>query len=116
MWSILKPDNFLVVPLIEYEGKVIAAATVLRFKDTHYLEYSASDPHYRQLCANQMLIWEVIKMAHGEGAKYFDFGRSSLRNRSLIDFKERWGAKKHQLQYYYYPEAKRIYQSFGARG
>jgi len=108
MWRILKPKNFLFVPMIEHKGKVIAAATVLRFKDTVYFEYSASDQNSRKLCPNQKLIWEVIKIAHRDGAKFFDFGRSSLANQSLIDFKERWRAKGRGLTYHYFPKAKRL--------
>jgi lipid II:glycine glycyltransferase (peptidoglycan interpeptide bridge formation enzyme) len=108
LWFILKPKNFLAVPLIEHKGKVIAAAIVLKFKDTVYFEYSASDQDSLKLCPNQKLIWEVIKMACTEGFKHFDFGRSAVGHRSLIEFKERWGAKRRELLYYYWPKAKRI--------
>ena len=108
LWLILKPKNLLAVPLIEHKGRVIAAATVLKFKDTVYFEYSASDQDSLKLCPNQKLIWEAIKMACREGFRHFDFGRSSAGHRSLIDFKERWGAKRRQLLYYYWPKAKKI--------
>jgi CelD/BcsL family acetyltransferase involved in cellulose biosynthesis len=108
LWSILRPKDLLVVPLIEYEGHVIAAAIVLKFKDTFYFEYSASDPDYLKLCPNQKLIWEVVKMACEEGFKYLDLGRSSVGHWSLIEFKERWGARSRELLYYYWPKAKRV--------
>jgi hypothetical protein len=107
LWKLLRPRNFLSVPLIEYEGKVIAAAIVLKFKRTFHLEYSASDQNFLKLCPNQKLIWEVIKIAHRDGARYFDFGRSSVKHRSLIEFKERWGAKRHHLIYCHFPKTKR---------
>ena len=94
----------LFVPIVEYEGKVIAGATVLRFKDTFHFEYSASDQMFLRLCTNQFLIWEVIKIAYDEGMKYFDFGRTDLTNKSLIEFKERWQAKGENISHYYYPE------------
>lgn len=106
MWMILKPKNLLFVPVVEFEGKIIAAAMVLKFKDTFYFEYSASNQNYLKLSPNQLLIWGIIKIASSTQIKYMDFGRSSLENRSLIEFKERWGAKKHQLSYYYYPKKK----------
>lgn len=115
MWEILKPKNLLFVPLIEYNGRVIAGAMVLKFKDTFYFEYSASDQNFLKLGPNHKLIWEVIKIAHKEGARYFDFGRSSLSHRSLIEFKDRWGAKRHKLIYYYYPKANRIDTENGSR-
>lgn len=108
VWRELKPCNFVTVPFIKFEGKVVAAALVLKFKDTFHFEYSASDSEYLKLCPNQKLIWETIKLAHQEGAKYFDFGRSSLSNSSLIEFKERWATKKQDLVYYFYPKSKKL--------
>jgi len=106
MWQILMPQDLLIVPMIEYKGEIIAAAMVLKFKDTFYFEYSASDQGYLKFGPNPKLIWETIKMASLAGAKYLDFGRSSLANSSLVEFKERWGAKRYNLGYYYFPEAK----------
>ena len=108
MWKVLKPKNLLMVPLIEHDGRVIAAATIIKFKHVFYFEYSASDQNYLRLCPNHKLIWETIKIARAQGAGHFDFGRSSLSNRSLIEFKERWGAKRYHLTYYFFPKAKRI--------
>ncbi len=107
MWNILKPLGYLFVPVVEYKGRVIGAATVLRFKNTFHLEYSASDKNFLPLCPNQKLIWETIKIAHKDGARYFDFGRSSLTNYSLVEFKERWGAKRQFLNYCYFSKTKK---------
>jgi hypothetical protein len=85
MWNILGARNFLSVPLVEYEGKIIAGSIVLKFKDTFHLEYSASDQRYLKLCPNQFLIWETIKAACLEGGKSLDFGRSSLSNGAQED-------------------------------
>jgi len=108
MWNELAPRNLLFVPLLEYQGKVVAGAFTLKFKDTFTYEYSATDQEYNHLSANQMLIWQVIRIGCSEGAIYFDFGRSSLDNQSLIEFKERWGAKRYALSYYYYPEMNKV--------
>jgi hypothetical protein len=108
MWQELRERNFLFVPVIEYKDKIIAASVVLRSKNTFHLEYSASDQNFHKLCSNQKLIWEAIKIAHNAGARYFDFGRSPLKNQSLIEFKERWGAKRLNLEYKYFPRSKRF--------
>lgn len=108
MWRILKPKNFLHVPLVEYGGKVIAGAILLKFGNSFHLEYSASDQQFLKLCPNQMLIWECIKMAIENGAETFDFGRSALSNKSLVEFKERWGAERRQLSYYLFPKIEEV--------
>jgi len=112
-WKVLKPKNLLYLPLVEYKSKIIAAAIVLKFKKTFYFEYSASDQDFLNLCPNHMLIWETIKKAKEEGSSHFDFGRSPLKHHSLIEFKQRWGAEKHFLDYYYFPEAKKIISEDG---
>jgi hypothetical protein len=107
MWKLLKPKGLLLAPVLEYEGETIAAAIVLRYKNTFHFEYSASDQNYLKLCPNQKLIWETIKIAHKEEARYFDFGRSSLVNHPLVEFKDRWGTRRRHLTYCYYPKGKR---------
>ncbi|UFS69325.1 GNAT family N-acetyltransferase [Geomonas sp. RF6] len=108
MYQELVPKNLLFVPLLEYQGKVVAGAFTLRFKETFTYEYSATDENYLHLSSNQALIWEVMKIGLSEGAACFDFGRSSLDNPTLIEFKERWGAKRHPLSYYYYPKMGKV--------
>ncbi len=104
IWKYLKPLGFFFLPVVEYENKIIAAAIVLNYKSKFYLEYSASDDKYLKYSPNQLLIWKTIAMAHQQGAESYDFGRSSLSNKSLIEFKERWAAKKIPLTYHYYPK------------
>jgi len=108
MWKFLMPQNFLLIPLLEYHGKIIAGAIVLKFKDAFYFEYSAFDRDYADISPNHFMIWEIIKIAQDVGAKYFDFGRTASANKSLMDFKKRWGTKEYNLQYYYYPEARKV--------
>lgn len=105
MWKFLRLRNFLIVPLLEHQGKIIAGAVVFRHKSTFHYEYSASDQTKLAISPNQLLIWEVIKIACSEGAKFLDFGRTSSTNQTLIEFKSRWGAARQDLAYYYYPKA-----------
>ena len=107
IWKHLKPRDMMFLPVLEYQGEIVAAVLMLRFKDTYYYEYSASDSRFWPLGANQLIIWEIVKMAHSEGVRRFDFGRSSLTNESLLTFKRRWGARQHDLSYYYYPTARK---------
>ena len=103
IWKNLKSYDYIFLPVVEYENKIIAAAIVLKFKNKYYLEYSASDSRYLKYSPNQLLIWETIVQAHKNGAHYFDFGRSSYSNQSLIEFKQRWATQIVPLTYHYYP-------------
>lgn len=101
MWKLLAPLNMMFAPYVTHQDKIVAAAIVLKFKDTIYYEYGASDPSYQKLGANQFLLWEIMKFGYATGAKVFNFGRSHLDNRSLIKFKDRWGGDCSALTYCY---------------
>jgi CelD/BcsL family acetyltransferase involved in cellulose biosynthesis len=106
MWKILKPLGYFLLAVVEDKDKIIAAAIVLKFKNTFHLEYSASDQEALKSSPNQELIWEIIKMAHHNGARYFDFGRTAVADRPLLEFKERWGARSYPLAYCFFPSSK----------
>ncbi len=108
IWKNLKSHNLMFLPVLEYQNKIVAAVLMLRFNDTFYYEYSASDSRYWSLGPNQLIIWEIIKLAYKEGIRKFDFGRTALTNHSLLTFKQRWGAQQHILHYYYHPAIKKI--------
>lgn len=107
MWKMLQPSGRFFLAVLESEKKVIAAAVVLKSNNGFHLEYSAADQSHLKLSPNQMLIWEIIKLAHQSGARYLDFGRTSRSNPSLIEFKERWGARVRPLAYCYFPSSKK---------
>jgi hypothetical protein len=100
----MKPLNLIFLPLVEKDNIPIAAGFILRFKDTYYLEYTASDKSNIGLYPNHKLFWEVIKLAQDNGASRIDFGRTSLDNESLIIFKEKWCAKKTTIHNSVYPK------------
>jgi len=103
MHRILTPEGLFELPVIEYEGRAIAAAVLLKSRSVWHLEYSASDARFLKHGPNQLLIWECIKKAHQNGAEFFDFGRTSLWHRQLLEFKERWGAEGKPISHRYLP-------------
>ncbi len=104
MFMYLYEKGFMYLPIIEKDNKVLAAGIILKYKNIHYIEYTASDNNYLSLRPNNKLFWEIIKYAHNDGAKFIDFGRTENKNKSLIKYKENWGAKPFELSSIYYPE------------
>ena len=100
----LSKYNMINIISLKIGGNPIASAFVLKYKDTHYLEYAASDSRYLNLYPNHKLYWEIVKSAQNSGAKYLDFGRTSVNNESLIVFKEKWNADRIDLHYYHQPK------------
>ena len=91
------PRGRMHLPVVELRGNAIGASILLNFNGTFHLEYGAADPRYYKCGVEQILIWEAIRKARSAGASYFDFGRTHLAHSSLIEFKERWGAKPRTL-------------------
>lgn len=104
MWEILCQKGLCSLLLASCHDRTIAAAFFLKFKDTFYYEYGASDERFNELYPNHILLWEAIKSAHKEKFRFFDFGRSSVENEGLNIFKRKWGGNVKELYYYYYPD------------
>lgn len=100
IYTNLIKDDRIFIPLVKYENSIIAAGFILKFKDTYYLEYTASDNSRFNLYPNHKLFWEIIKIAIKNKAKYVDFGRTEVNNNSLITFKEKWNTKRRYLKYW----------------
>ncbi len=111
MWEILRPKNMLVLHLIEYEKKVIAGMLVFKFNQIAISEHSATEGQYLKKCPDQLLWWKAIESAQKDGYKSFDFGRVSMDNKGLLDFKRRWQPREYNLFNLYFPEAKGVYSS-----
>jgi lipid II:glycine glycyltransferase (peptidoglycan interpeptide bridge formation enzyme) len=68
-------------------------------------EYGATAAEMKRFSPSALLLWHAIEGAANEGYDRFDFGRTELDNDSLASFKQRWGAERVLLRYYYWPRA-----------
>lgn len=55
-----------------YQGEVITTWVLFRFKDTLYYPYGASTREHREVMANNLVMWEAIKLAKTWGLSYLD--------------------------------------------
>jgi hypothetical protein len=85
------------------DGKPLAGLLLLKYKKRVSAEWAASDETYKQISPNQFLFWEAIKDSKEKGFEIFDFGRTSVSNKGLMDFKNRWGALCSDMFEIYYP-------------
>lgn len=85
---------------VRLNGKTVAAAIALWFKETLEVPWASSIRKYRPLCPNDLLYWEAIKFAIERGFRHFDFGRSTP-NEGTFHFKKQWGALPVQLNWQY---------------
>jgi FemAB-related protein (PEP-CTERM system-associated) len=84
----------------KYKEKVIAGMLYIHFKNIFNDPWASSLREYNKLCPNNILYWEAIKCACKNGLEYFDFGRSTIDQGTLM-FKRQWGAEQIPLYYQY---------------
>ncbi len=104
LWETFSPLRRIEILLAEYRDKAIAGVILFKFKDRVSIEFSAHDEAYRNVSAIQFLFWEAIKAAYHGGYNILDFGRTSPKNKGLMDFKRRWGTKVVDIPQFYYPK------------
>lgn len=86
--------------LLAYKDQtLIAGVVVLHYNTTVIAKYSASDPRYWNLRANNLLYWEAIKWGCEHGFQWFDWGRTDLYNKNLRAFKNGWASMEETLEY-----------------
>lgn len=98
--ELCEPQNMLEL-LIAYENnKSIAGILNISFKDTKYYLYGGSNYTLIHNKPNHLLLWTAIKNAYQQGMKYFDFGRTSVANTGLLEFKRRWATIETDTPYF----------------
>lgn len=81
MWETLKhsaqsaviSDQLTVNLLVaRYEGEIISTWVLFKFGDTLYYPYGASTRKHQKVMANNLMMWEAIKLAKKMGCLYLD--------------------------------------------
>lgn len=92
------------IAVVRYEGNPVATGFLYGFRHTLEIPWASSDRRYARFAPNMFLYGAVLKHACEQGYRCFDFGRSSKES-GTYRFKEQWGAKPVQLQWYYWLRA-----------
>lgn len=100
LWNVLAPQGMAEVVLAVLDEKPIAAILLLKHHNAVYCEYGAVEPRGRSTCSMHLLLWHAIQEAKRSGATIFDFGRTSIDNSGLRQFKLRWGARELSIEDY----------------
>jgi FemAB-related protein (PEP-CTERM system-associated) len=87
--------------LVLLNGMPVAAGFLYGFRSVLEIPWAASDRRFNRLAPNMLLYSSVLEHACREGLHVFDFGRSTPDS-GTYRFKEQWGARPHQLHWYYW--------------
>ncbi|MCX7974663.1 MAG: GNAT family N-acetyltransferase [Candidatus Aminicenantes bacterium] len=102
IFDIYGPKKNSLFILDEYNSIPIASVLIFIFKNRCSAEALGWDIRYKWLSPSTTIFWEAIKIAYNSGCRWFDFGRTAPANRSLIDFKRRWGTEEIEIPVYAY--------------
>ncbi len=72
MWEVLHPAEIAHLLVARYNGEIITTWILFKFGDTLYYPYGASTREHREVMANNLVMWEAIKLAKQWKLKYFD--------------------------------------------
>ncbi len=97
---LLKFPNEAFLSVVKIQGKPVAGAFLLGYRDKLEIPWASSLRKYNPLGVNMLLYWEVLQKAVEKGYKVFDFGRSTI-DAGTYRFKKQWGAQPRQLYWHY---------------
>jgi len=72
MWKELRDAGMAELLVAKHEGKIVTTWVLFTHNDTLYYPYGASTREHRELMANNLVMWEAIKIAKARGLKYLD--------------------------------------------
>jgi hypothetical protein len=90
------------VALAVHQKKPVAAAVFFHHGNQGMYKYGASDPKYRNLRPNNLIMWEAIRWYCRNRYKTLCLGRTEPENKGLLQFKRAWGTIENPMHYYRY--------------
>jgi hypothetical protein len=90
------------ITLVSYKGRNVAGAVFFSFGHRAMYKFGASDIMYQYLYPNYLLFWHVIECLCAQNYTELCFGRSAPNNTGAVQFKDGWGTRKYQINYYQY--------------
>lgn len=92
MWKYLKPSSITHLLTAKYKGEIITTWILFAFKNFLYYPYGASTDKYKNVMANNLMMWEAIKLGKKLNLKTFDlWGREE--GKGFTKFKEGYNPK-----------------------
>lgn len=100
--------------LVRHQGKTIAAALLIGFRNTVEAVWASSLYKYLDLKPNMFMYWNLFRFASERGYDTFDFGRCSIGS-GTYRFKMQWGAQEVPLYWHHWrPDGAAVSQPKGS--
>jgi len=89
-----------VLTIVDTSGRPVSSVLSFYFRNEVLPYYAGDDVAARDLAANDMKYWELMRHAAAKGYTLFDFGRSKIGT-GPWSFKKNWGFEPQPLSYEY---------------
>lgn len=93
------PDSTGLISIVR-DDTLVASGFLTWYRNTLEVPWASSIRDFKGFCPNNLLYWEAIKFAIGNGSTAFDFGRSTP-DEGTYRFKKQWGARPEPLYWQY---------------
>ncbi len=97
IWESFAPDDAVVTLTAEVDGRPVAAAMYLVWRDTLYYKFGASLAEYLHLRPNDALYWAAIRLGVERGLTMVDWGLSDLDQPGLVAYKRKWASTERRI-------------------
>jgi hypothetical protein len=97
--QVIKPGHGFIV-VAESQGRPVSAMVFFRHGNGAIYKFGASDKALQEYRANNLTMWTGIQHLADRGCQTLHFGRSSLANKGLRQFKLSWGPEEGLLEYF----------------
>ena len=99
LWKRIIDAGLGFILLAHKDSVPMAGGVFLTYKTTLVAKYSASDSNYWRFRPNNLLFWTSIRWGCEHGYSLFDWGKTSVGNLGLRNFKSGWGSQESVLTY-----------------
>ncbi len=118
MWNYLSKSQIARLLTAKYRDEIITTWIVFVWKDFIYYPYGASSDKHKNIMANNLMMWEAIKLGKKLGLKKFDlWGREPGKgftkfkegyNPEVIEFLGTWDLVVNKPAYFIYRAAEAV--------
>lgn len=99
LWEEFFRSGLATLLLARVEGEIVAGVLFLRWGDTLYYKFNASSPDYLEVRPNDLILWEAIRHATGEGLRTIDLGHTDWDHEGLVRYKEKYATTEEVIRY-----------------
>lgn len=95
----LAPDQGVLL-LARAGSQIVGGVLYLRWRDTLYYKFNASDQSQLEVRPNDLLAWEGMRHARRRGLRWFDFGVSDWDQEGLVRYKRKYATEEATVRRY----------------